>query len=265
METGLPSDIYDRDYFLSEKCEGWDQFKDGAGLSALKQREIEMVGPGPGVRVLDAGCGRGEVLLACAQAGSAVAGIDYAEAAVELAKEVLADVEGADVQRGDVTALPFADDAFDRALLGDVIEHLTPAQADAGLRELRRVLAPGGLLVVHTAPNIWFLRFGWPVSRLGLKLLGRGESVRSLDGWIEASKQYHVNEQSARSLGKALRTAGFADVKSWIDPDVLRSGAHHLTADVAEGGGVLGLGAKIAASRPLREFLGNDVYATGRA
>jgi ubiquinone/menaquinone biosynthesis C-methylase UbiE len=258
----LPSEIYDREYFLSEKCEGWDQFKSGHGLSPLKRREIEMLAPGPGIRVLDAGCGRGEVLLSCAQAGSTVAGIDYAEAAVELSREVLADVEGAVVERGDVTQLQFADDSFDRALLGDVIEHLTPEQADQGLRELRRVLAPGGLLVVHTAPNLWFLRYGWPVARIGMKVLGRGAAARELDDWIAESKNYHVNEQSARSLGQALRTAGFSDVKSWIDPDVLRSGDHHLTADVAQGK-ALGFGAKVASAQPMRSFLGNDVYATG--
>ncbi len=260
----LPSEIYDREYFLSEKCEGWDQFKSGHGLSALKRREIAMLAPGPGVHVLDAGCGRGEVLLACAQAGSTVAGIDYAEAAVELSQEVLADVEGAFVERGDVTQLQFDDDSFDRALLGDVIEHLTPEQADKGLRELRRVLKPGGLLVVHTAPNLWFLKYGWPLARIGMKVLGRGAAAKELDDWIAESKNYHVNEQSARSLGKALRAAGFSDVKSWIDPDVLRSGDHHLTEDVAKGG-VMGLAGKLAGARPMREFLGNDVYATGRA
>ena len=46
------------------------------------------------MRVLDAGCGRGEVLLACAARGAEVAGADYAEAAVELTRETLAAVPG---------------------------------------------------------------------------------------------------------------------------------------------------------------------------
>jgi ubiquinone/menaquinone biosynthesis C-methylase UbiE len=259
----IPSEVYDREYFLSDRCEGWDQFRSGRGLSALKQREVDMLEPGPGVRVLDAGCGRGEVLLSCAGAGARVAGIDYAEAAVELAREVLADVEGADVQRGSITELPWEDASFDRALLGDVIEHLTPEQADAGLRELRRVLAPGGWLVVHTAPNLNFLRYGWPVARIGLKLLGRSEAVRGLDFWIGESKQYHVNEQSASSLRRAMRRAGFDEVKAWIDADILRSGAHHLTAGMSSGR-VMKLAARVAAVWPLRDFLGNDVYGIGR-
>lgn len=62
----LSSDIYDRDYFLSDKCEGWDRFREDRGLSPIKRRLAAALAPGPGVRVLDAGCGRGEVLLACA-------------------------------------------------------------------------------------------------------------------------------------------------------------------------------------------------------
>lgn len=260
----LPSEIYDRQYFLSEKCEGFDRFAADGGLSALKAREVELLGVEPGQRVFDAGCGRGEVLLACAKLGARVTGIDYAEAAVQLSRETLREVEGAEVMRGDVTALEFGDASFDRVLFGDVIEHLDPDQADAALAELHRVLAPGGLLLVHTAPNLLFLKYGWPVARIAMKALGRGESAGELDDWIAESKRYHVNEQSIFGLRSAMRRAGFQQVRAWIDPDVLRSGEHHLTADVADGAGLLGLAAKVVSLRPLRTILGNDLYATGR-
>lgn len=260
----LGSELYDSGYFESDRCEGWEDFRSGRGLSALKRRELERLAPGPGLRVLDAGCGRGEVLLACSQRGAEVAGIDYSEAAVAIARETLAVVAGADVRRGDVTALPWPDDAFDRALFADVIEHLDPDQADAGLCELRRVLRPQGRLLVHTAPNALFLRLGWPPARLALRALGRGESVRAMDGWIAESKRYHVNEQSLYRLRRALRRAGFTPVHAWIDPDVVRSGNHHLTQGL-DGGGPLGTAARLAGSRPLRVLLGNDLYATGVA
>jgi hypothetical protein len=124
------------------------------------------------------------------------------------------------------------------------------------------VLAPGGRLVVHTAPNLNFLRYGWPVARVGFKLLGRGEAVRGLHYWIGESKLYHANEQSAASLRRALQRAGFDEVKAWIDPDVLHSGAHHLISGVSEGR-VLKLAARVAGVWPLRDFLGNDVYGIG--
>lgn len=260
----LPSEIYDREYFLSDKCEGYDRFVADRGLSALKQREVDLLELAPGHSVLDAGCGRGEVLLACAQRGASVTGIDYADAAVELSRETLAGVDGADVRRGDVTDLPFADASFDRILFGDVIEHLDPPQSDAALREFLRVLRPDGKLLIHTAPNLLFLRFGWPVARLGMKVVGRGGAARELDAWIAQSKRYHVNEQSAFSLRRALRDAGYASVRAWVDPDVLRGGGHHLTADFTSGGRALDLAARVMALRPLRTFLGNDLYAIGR-
>lgn len=259
----VPSHVYDREYFLSERCEGWDRFRNDHGLSPLKTAQLAALAPEPGLRVLDAGCGRGEVLLACASAGAQVAGIDYSEAAVEIAAEVLAGVGGADVRRGDVTALPWPDGAFDRVLFGDVIEHIDPEQAVAALAELRRVLAPGGTLLVHTAPNRLFLDYAWPLARPAMRLLGRGEAADDLDGWIAESKAYHVNEQSVHSLRAAMRAAGFADPRVWVDPNVLREGEHHLTEGL-ERSRVMSLVSRIARLRPVRLFLGNDLYAVGR-
>ena len=258
----LSSDIYDREYFLSDKCEGFDRFEEDRGVSALKEKELALLNVSAGQSVLDAGCGRGEVLLACAAQGAHITGIDYSEAAVEIARETLSDVEGAVVLRGDITDLPFDEASFDSVLFGDVIEHIDPDQTPLALAEILRVLKPGGRLVVHTAPNLLFLKMGWPVARLGMRALGRGDSVRSLDTWIEESKQFHVNEQSVFTLRRILRNAGYADVNTWIDKDVLRSGEHHLTEGLASDSGSLSLAARVMGTKPFRTVLGNDVYAT---
>lgn len=212
--------------------------------------------------MLDAGCGRGEVLLACVRRGATVAGIDYADAAVELSRETLTEVEVADVRRGDVTALPWPPGTFDRALLGDVIEHLTPHQAATALLELRRVLRPGGRLLVHTAPNRAFLAFGWPLARVALKLTGGGATVDQVDWWIAEAERFHVNEQTVWSLGRGLRAAGFAPVRAWVDADVARGGDHHLTGGLGAGAGAA---ARAAGVWPLRLVFGNDLYAVGTA
>ena len=262
--VGPDSSIYDREYFLSDYCEGFGHFRDGHGVSPLKARLVELLEPGPGVRVLDAGCGRGEVLLAAARRGASVAGIDYAEAAVELSRETLAEVAGADIRHGELTGLPWEQASFDRALLGDVIEHLDPEQAPVALAELRRVLRPGGRLIVHTAPNRLFLSLGWPLARIAMRIAGRRQAASRTDAWIAESKRYHVNEQSLFSLRRALRGAGFTEVRTWIDPDVLRGGEHHLSADAVGESRLLRLAAPIASRRPFRTVFGNDLYATGR-
>lgn len=261
--TPLSSNIYDRDYFLSDKCEGWDRFREDRGLSPIKRRLVAALGPAPGVRVLDAGCGRGEVLLACAREGAEVAGADYAEAAVELTRETLAGVPGADVRRADLIALPWPDGSFDRALLGDVIEHVDPAETVPALAELARVLAPGGTLLVHTAPNRLFTRVAWPLARPLMHLAGQGGAARALDERLVAAESYHVNEQTVYGLRRAMRAAGFTRVRAWVDPNVLRTGEHFLTEGL-ETSPAMRLAGRVAGARMVRVLLGNDLYAVGR-
>ena len=258
----IPPDVYDRDYFLSEICEGWETFRENRGVSFNKAKQVRALGPHQGLRILDAGCGRGEVLLACAQAGAEVAGIDYSRDAVEITRETLAEFPDSDIRQGDVTALPWPDASFDRILFSDVIEHLDPPQTVPALAEFHRVLRPGGFLLVHTAPNRLFATTGWPLVRPGLRLIGKGDVAKRVDDWFEIARDYHVNEQGVHSLRRALSRAGFDRPRVWIDPDVLRSGQYHLL-DGLDGPAVRAAG-RIAALRPVRLLLGNDVYGLAR-
>jgi ubiquinone/menaquinone biosynthesis C-methylase UbiE len=262
VEQSIPPHVYDRDYFLSEICEGWETFKEDRGVSHNKAKQVRALGPRPGLRILDAGCGRGEVLLACARAGAEVAGVDYSQDAVDLTRETLAELPGADLRRGDVTALPWEDASFDRILFSDVIEHLDPPQTVPALREFHRVLRPGGYLIVHTAPNRLFMNVGWPLTRPFVRLLGHRDVADRVDHWFGIAEEYHVNEQSVHSLRRAMRTAGFSQPRVWLDPDVLRSGQYHLLSGLE--GPAVRLGRRIAALRPFRLFLGNDLYGLGR-
>jgi ubiquinone/menaquinone biosynthesis C-methylase UbiE len=257
----LPSEIYDREYYLSERVEGWEHFADGRGISPIKQAELDLLGIEPGLRFMDAGCGRGEVMLAASRMGAEVAGVDYSAAGVEIARETVADVPGAEVVHSDVAELPWPDGSFDRILMGDVVEHLDNEHAVRALAELRRVMRPGGRLLVHTAPNRLFTEIVWPVARVGLRLVGQGKAADGMDFWIKDTRQYHVVEQTLHGLRRHLRQAGFDAPRVWIDPNVLRVGqGHHLTRDL-EDKRVMQLANTIVGVRPLRLFLGNDIYA----
>ena len=260
-QQSIPPDVYDRDYFLSEICEGFEEAQQGE-VSHNKAKQVRLLGARPGVRILDAGCGRGETVLACARAGAEVAGIDYSQAAVELTKEMLAQIQpDADIQVGSVTALPWPDSSFDRVQFSDVIEHLDPEQTVPALREFRRVLKPGGYLLVHTAPNLLFMNYGWPLARPLVRLAGHREIADRVDHWFEIAKGYHVNEQSIYTLRRALREAGFERPHVWVDPDVLRGGRFHLLSGFD--GPVVRLAKRIAALRPVRLLMGNDVLGVG--
>jgi len=260
-QQSIPPDVYDREYFLSEICEGFEEAQQGE-VSYNKAKQVRILGPRPGLKILDAGCGRGETALALARAGAEVAGIDYSEAAVELTKEMLADVQpDAEIVAGSVTDLPWPDNTFDRVQFSDVIEHLDPPQTVPALSEFRRVLKPGGFLLVHTAPNLLFMKYGWPASRPFVRLAGHGEIADRVDKWFEIAEDYHVNEQSVHTLRKALRQAGFANPHVWIDPDVLRGGRFHLLEGFDSP--LVRAAKRVAAWRPVRLFLGNDVLGVG--
>src|SRR5581483_9400509 len=96
-----------------------------------------------GDRVLDACCGTGDLALAARARGAGVVGLDFSEAMLERARAKSRDVEWV---RGDVLALPFDDASFDAVTVGFGVRNVD--DLEAGLRELRRVLRPGGRLGV---------------------------------------------------------------------------------------------------------------------
>jgi ubiquinone/menaquinone biosynthesis C-methylase UbiE len=255
-QQSIPPETYDREYFLSAICEGFDEFKAGR-VSFNKSKQVALIDPRPGLRILDAGCGRGEVLLACARAGAEVAGIDYSEAAVELTRETLADFPDADIRAGDITALPWPDNSFDRIEYSDVIEHLDPPQMVPAFREFRRVLRPGGYLLTHTAPNRLFRQYGWPMARPFAKLLGYREIVANMDELFANCDTYHTNELSLGQLKRAVKEAGFQRHRAWIDPDVMRSGEYHYLNDFD--GPLVRVAESVSKWRPILALMGNDL------
>src|SRR4051812_10372097 len=100
-------------------------------------------------QVLDAGCGLGYGAAMLADGGAAsVTAVDIAPEIVDVARDQAGD--RVRFETADVRSLPFPDDAFDLVVCFEVIEHVD--EQESALDELRRVLAPGGLLVV-SSPN----------------------------------------------------------------------------------------------------------------
>jgi ubiquinone/menaquinone biosynthesis C-methylase UbiE len=98
-----------------------------------------------GRRILDAGCGSGPLFAALRDRGAIVTGIDSSTKMLELARQRLGD--GAALHPADLgSPLPLPDAAFDDVIASLVLHYLEDWTAP--LAELRRVLTPGGRLIV---------------------------------------------------------------------------------------------------------------------
>ena len=97
----------------------------------------------PGMRVLDACCGTGDLAVAAEREGGIVTGLDFSAEMLTRARRKSTSIEWIE---GDVLALPFENGSFDVVTVGFGVRNV--ADLCAGLDELRRVLRPGGRLAI---------------------------------------------------------------------------------------------------------------------
>ncbi|WP_326764109.1 methyltransferase domain-containing protein [Streptomyces sp. NBC_01591] len=116
---------------------------------SYKKHMLDELGIRPGETVLDLGCGPGTDLGALAEAVTqtgTVIGIDHDRATVDAARDRTAERGNVTVRMGDMHDLPLPDRTADRARTDRVLQHV--ADPVGALREARRVLRPGGRLVM---------------------------------------------------------------------------------------------------------------------
>lgn len=139
-----------------------------------------------GTRLLDIGCAQGFFLYSASKAGYMVKGVELSEDAAEYGKKEF----GLDIEVKPFEELRFPEDHFDVVTLWQTLEHV--AHPLVILREVHRILKPGGLVAVST-PNI----DGVPARILGKK-------------WWDI-KRLHVNQFSTSTLADVMRNSGFRD------------------------------------------------------
>ena len=188
--------------------------------------------PGEGRRLLDVGCGSGELLRRMEERGWAVTGVEPDPVAAEGAR-----ANGLDVRDGMLADAEFPDERFDAIVLSHVIEHVhDPIEL---LRECGRVLRPGGTLVIMT-PNLSSVghrKFGadWRglepprhlhvfsvealsacIERVGLAVSNVRTSARLTRGiwWVSRSIQHDAGHRKrAPGLGSYLESWGMSLVE----------------------------------------------------
>ncbi|MFK0111937.1 class I SAM-dependent methyltransferase [Streptomyces sp. NPDC091217] len=154
--------------------------------------------------VLDIGCGDGSAGAAAARelSGHRVIGVDWSHDALRRAAFRLPRV-----LRGELsgTGLPFATGSADAVLFSEVIEHLV--DPDSALDELRRVLRPGGHLMLST-PNLasWYNRALLPA---GVQPVFSEVSLRRIHGRPGREVVGHLRLYTPRALRGFVTTSGF--------------------------------------------------------
>lgn len=129
----------------------WRTDGDFAALHWLADARARIVPrPAPGALAVDVACGGG--LMAPHLRGYRHVGVDLSEASLALARD-----HGVEAIRGDVTALPLADETADLVIAGEIFEHVE--DLDATVAEVARVLKPGGTLICDTINATWWARF----------------------------------------------------------------------------------------------------------
>lgn len=168
---------------------------------------VDAVAARPAARVLDLGCGDGQLTARAAAVvpGARVLGMDWSRAALDRASGrgvsvVQAELDGVD--------LPFPDGAFDVVMMNEVVEHLV--EVDRAVAEARRVLTPGGFLLLST-PNLaaWFNRL---LLAVGIQPVFSEVSRQGIYGRPGSEVVGHLRLFTHRALREFLAAHGFVGV-----------------------------------------------------
>ena len=191
------------------------------------ERIIERIKPIPGTRILDVGCGTGNLTfeIVRALAPSVIVGIDISEAELRIANEIKTElgIDTVSFQRASATALPFEPESFD-VVTSNMVFHLLDDQKTA-LSEALRVLKPGGVALLQfqgqrepAQEYFALLRDAWaevlrerPFPRLFYR-----PSVGEIDEWMKALgvERFDVNWKGNTVYLNETQIAAFRD---WID------------------------------------------------
>jgi ubiquinone/menaquinone biosynthesis C-methylase UbiE len=200
-------------------------------IAALERAGVQLKG-----RVLDAGCGGGGTVVSLGQESSFAVGLDikdrFRDAGTRLATEE--GVTNVGFLQGDAGRLPFRDQTFDFVFSHSVIEHVE--SAERYLSDCHRVLVPGGILYLSTAPYLSLagshfprLRFPLPLHLLfgrriafwAFRMLAR-YAPWTLAETKEGTSFITLARRGERKKDDLLQRITVRRLRSWIEPSGFR-------------------------------------------
>jgi demethylmenaquinone methyltransferase/2-methoxy-6-polyprenyl-1,4-benzoquinol methylase len=175
-----------------------------------RRRAVDLADVGPGSKVLDVATGTGDLAIEAASRGAQVIGSDFSEGMLERARAKAPQIA---FEQGDALGLTYADDTFDAATVGFGARNF--ADLEQGLREMTRVVRPGGKVVVLeiTTPqrpplstffSLWFDRV--------VPLVGRVAGDPDAYSYLPNSVKRFPGPEG---LAATMERAGLRDIR-WI-------------------------------------------------
>ncbi len=208
---------YTSDYYLKD-CGGFTEYQNTGGkkLEDARLATVAAVASlSSGGRVLDLGCGRGELAYHFAQQGFQVTAVDYSDDAIRLTEQTFAgdpDLRAkVEVRLANVCEIELSGN-YDIVVASDAIEHLTAEELDILYDKVARHLAPAGIFVVHTYPNLWYFKYDYARKRRLAAPLG---AYLPQEPRTRYELLMHINEQNPRVLKRQLGRY-FSNVLLWF-------------------------------------------------
>jgi len=213
MTRSVNPKVYNRKYYLEQMN----------GFSVLLGKVKPFLKISKGARILDIGCGRGELAIYLVKKGYEVVGVDYSRAAINFAEKEKRKLPLK--QRNklklivlDAKKINFNENYFDYIISINVFEHLYPEELGIVMNKISKVLKPNGVLFVHTEPNkinqdFTYKVYIYPISTFLIKLnkivTGRNYPGFDKNPRSELHKTVHINELNYFNFKKLFKNNKF--------------------------------------------------------
>lgn len=220
--------IYTKEYFLN-RCDGFKSFRSSGGvhLSKRQKRVFEKINELKPSRVLEIGCGRGELALNLSIRGMEVWAVDSSAEAFEIASDIKNRWEKKNGKiklnliLSDALNISFPDSFFDCVVMMDFIEHVEYFKSCDILKQSYRFLKNNGRIFIHTSPGKIFKNYGLEVYRIAGFFMGY-KFKKKLKELLppDLNPPYHVNEWSSFMFKKVLKECEFKnlEIEFWKNP-----------------------------------------------